>query len=147
MKENREEPLEIYLVEDDVEDQRFFSEALSEVQDTVHLTILSNGMELMQSLESASKLPDIIFLDLIMPEMNGEACLERIRIEARYDSIPVLIFSTLYHLETVERLFAKGANRYLQKPVVFSALVYSLEITLESLRKNGLGSPTVYRIN
>lgn len=141
------QPLRIFLVEDDADDQQLFADALYEISEDIRLTVLNNGEELLKELRAVSELPDMIFLDLYMPVMNGESCLQMIREEQQWESIPVLLFSTTFDLRQVERLFDMGANRYLQKPVSFSDLVYSLEKTIESLTRNGLGSPTAIHIS
>lgn len=147
MKFSSTQPIHIFLVEDDAEDQQLFADALMEISENIRLSILNNGEELLTKLRKATHLPDMIFLDLYMPVMNGETCLKKIREEKQWDSLPVLLFSTTFDLGLIERLFDLGANRYLQKPVSFKDLVYSLEKTIESLTRNGLGSPTAIHIS
>jgi CheY-like chemotaxis protein len=138
--------LEVFLVDDDADDQQLFSEALSKISRPINLTILNNGVELMEKLFSGTGLPNMIFLDLYMPMMDGEECLQDIRDEKKFNKIPVLIYSNSFDLERIERLFEMGANRYLQKPSTFSSLVASLEQIINSLANNGLGGPTAYHI-
>jgi CheY-like chemotaxis protein len=142
-----EKTLLVYLVDDDPDDQHLFSEALSKISRPVNLTILNNGVELMDKLFTTDQLPDMVFLDLYMPMMDGEECLQDIREEKKFNKIPILIYSNSFDINRIGRLFEMGANRFLQKPVSFSSLVSLLDRIIRSLIKNGLGGPTAYHIN
>jgi len=146
MNFEEKKPLTVFLVDDDEEDQQLFSDALTGISESVQLTILNNGVELMERLFSGTPLPDMIFLDLYMPMMNGEECLQDIREEKRFNTIPILIYSNAFDLDMIEQLFEMGANRYLQKPNSFSELESSLEKIINSLVKNGIGGNTAYHI-
>lgn len=138
MKNTFDQALSVYLVDDDLEDQQLFRDALSELNHPIDLCVMNNGVELMDKLFSDTRKPDIIFLDLHMPMMNGEECLQDIRDEQRFDDIPVLIYSNTSDADQLKRLFEMGANRYLRKPATFSELVSSLDGLLHSLVKKGM---------
>lgn len=60
--------------------------------------------------------PDLVVLDVMMPEMHGWDVLERMRQDTSFDRTPVIILSALgqdYNIEESER---RGANRHLTKP-------------------------------
>ena len=59
--------------------------------------------------------PDIIFLDLMMPDMNGEDILKRIKKD--YPDIPVIIITALSDSKKAIELLVQGASDYLTKPV------------------------------
>jgi CheY-like chemotaxis protein len=59
--------------------------------------------------------PDIILLDLMMPEMDGFETLERIRKDTKIKDIPVLILSSLTQKEDTERVLSLGAAGFLKK--------------------------------
>jgi CheY-like chemotaxis protein len=69
----------IFLVEDDTDDQTFFKEALDTIQDTLLLDIAENGQEALAKLRGMPIYPDIIFMDINMPVMNGIDCLREIK--------------------------------------------------------------------
>ena len=69
----------ILLADDDQDDCLLFKEALDELAITVQLTAVQNGEELMQLLNKAEILPDLMFLDLNMPRKNGMECLFAIK--------------------------------------------------------------------
>lgn len=133
----------IFLVDDDPDDRTLFSEAIAEVDGNIALKTFSDGLALMKKLLSSAPRPDIIFLDLYMPKMDGSECLGEIRSAKRFDQIGIVIYSGLIAMERVEELFMKGANRYLRKPSSYAALVRSLERTIESVADNPTGGMAV----
>ena len=133
----------VYLVDDDEDDRKLFSEALEEVGRNVQLNLFSGGEDLLNELLKKKQLPNIIFLDLYMPRMDGEECLARIRANEKLDSVCVIMYSTVMDLERIEELFNAGANRYLKKPSSYPALKKALDKAIESVRKNPLGGQAV----
>ena len=133
----------IFLVDDDRDDQDFFAEALSELDYRIQLTLLESASQLIRRLHSDKALPDMVFLDLHMPMMDGEDCLREIRAESKFDTMPIIVYSTIFDLPKIESLFDMGANRYLQKPLSFRALVASLRRAIESVEGNPLESTAV----
>jgi PAS domain S-box-containing protein len=61
--------------------------------------------------------PDLILLDLHLPDIPGSEVLRRLRADARTAHIPVVVISADATRATVERLTAGGANAYLTKPL------------------------------
>ncbi|MGL2967165.1 response regulator [Flavobacterium sp. XGLA_31] len=64
----------IYYLDDDFDDLGFFKEIVEELGHTVK--IFSDGRKLLSALASQEDYPDIIFLDVHMPVLNGEEILE-----------------------------------------------------------------------
>ena len=113
----------IFLVDDDHDDRQLFSEALEAIKMDYRITTFTNGVDLMANLiDSSTELPNYIFLDLNMPLMNGEECLDDIRGELNFTNIRVVIYSGYYDEIEVNRLLEKGADQYLQKPKSFNEL-------------------------
>ncbi len=81
------------------------------------ITLLSamqggGGLELAREHE-----PDIIFLDLHLPDLNGDEVLARLRSDRRTADIPVVMISADATAKQIERLLAAGAYTYLTKPI------------------------------
>lgn len=113
----------IFLVDDDYDDRQLFSEALEAIKMDYRITTFTNGVDLMANLiDSSTELPNYIFLDLNMPLMNGEECLDDIRGELNFTNIRIVIYSGYYDEVEVNRLLEKGADQYLQKPKSFKEL-------------------------
>jgi CheY-like chemotaxis protein len=66
--------------------------------------------------------PDIILLDLHLPELDGEQVLEELRAEPRTAGIPVAILSADAAPRVIRRLMASGVRAYLTKPIVLAEL-------------------------
>jgi len=126
---------QIYLADDDHDDQLLFSTALQELYSSIELSTFDNGVTLMDQLLNCPVLPDLIFLDLNMPLMNGEECLKDIKRERKLSKIPIVIYSASFEIHRIEELFKIGADRYLQKPQSFSALKSTLKRSVESITK------------
>lgn len=133
----------IFLTDDDPEDREFFSGALEELHCNVRLTLFSSGEKLLDNLRSRESLPDIICLDLHMPIMDGGECLSLIRSDKKFDTIAIIIYSSILDMQRIEELFRNGANRYLRKPSSYITLRDALERVIESIRTNPKGGMTV----
>lgn len=87
------------------------------------LSKATNGKE---ALELAEKLmPDIIIMDLRMPEMDGREAMEHLRASERTRDIPVLILTASAHRSEEEEL-KKLCNGFLTKPIAFDDLIEKL---------------------
>ncbi len=114
--------MNILLADDDMDDCHLFSEALGELPVTARLTPVHDGEKLMNFLEQAEELPDVLYLDLNMPRKNGFECLAEIRTNNRLQELPVIIFSTSFDKNIVSQLYSNGAQFYIRKPNDFTKL-------------------------
>jgi PAS domain S-box-containing protein len=71
--------------------------------------------------------PDLILLDLHLPDTTGEEVLRRLRAEPRTASIPVVVITADAIRSTMERLLAAGANAYLTKPLDVGEFLETVE--------------------
>ena len=109
--------LYILLADDDEDDRFFFQEALNELSIGTRLTAVHDGEQLMKLLtETASALPDVLFLDLNMPRKNGYECLREIKSSEQLKPLPVVILSTLFDRDIADRLYRDGASFCMRKP-------------------------------
>ena len=84
------------LVDDDYEDAHVFRETLEKVDPDVLCYYALHGQDALDKLESREiTLPDVIFLDMKMPVMDGRQFLELIRHHEKFAEIPVIIYSDL----------------------------------------------------
>ena len=118
--------LNILLVDDDSDDQMIFIDAIKEIDHSIQCHVVGNGLEALLSLRTKSPSPDIIFLDLNMPKMNGYECLEEIKKEKHLKEIPVVIYTTSKLEAEKERTLQMGAKHFLIKPSDFSLLIKEL---------------------
>jgi CheY-like chemotaxis protein len=71
-----------------------------------------------------SGLPSLILLDLHLCGQNGCDLLKRLRSDARFAAIPVVIFTTSDDQNDLARCYTSGANGYVVKPGTFDELVH-----------------------
>jgi CheY-like chemotaxis protein len=71
-----------------------------------------SGLEL-----AFNELPDLIFLDIVLPGMDGFSALRALRRDPRTRSIPVVILSSSNQEKDISRSFETGVNSYVVKPV------------------------------
>ncbi|MEP6645886.1 MAG: response regulator [Saprospiraceae bacterium] len=121
-------PLHVLLADDDEDDRLIFRDALEEVKVKTRLTIVKDGIQLMEYLKHAEDdFPGIVFLDLNMPRKGGVECLREIRNDKKWKNLSVAIYSTSASEGDIEDTFIKGANVYIKKPSDFASLVKVLE--------------------
>ncbi len=117
------EPLHIILADDDEDDCLFFKEAIEEVKVRTSITIVHDGVQLMEYLNRTDvKLPHLVFLDLNMPRKGGKECLKEIRSDRRLKDLSIAIYSTSASEKDIEDTFIQGANIYIRKPNDYASL-------------------------
>jgi CheY-like chemotaxis protein len=120
----------ILLVDDDIDDQVYFMDAISEINPSIECKIANNGLEAMQELQILPAF-DFIFLDLNMPIMNGFECLSSLKAEEQFRKIPVVIFTTSKNSLDIERTKELGADLFFTKPTNFNTLCNKLKQIFE----------------
>jgi len=112
-----------FIVDDDIDDQDLFIEAVNEVDDSIECMSASNCEEALDLLKNKKiGMPDMIFLDLNMPRLNGKQCLAELKKEAHLADIPVIIYSTSSEKRDIEETSRLGAAHFLTKPNKFEEL-------------------------
>ncbi|MCC7319133.1 MAG: response regulator [Bacteroidales bacterium] len=115
--------LRILLADDDDDDRLFFKDAIKEVKVKTDVTVVNDGVELMDYLNDVNtRLPNLIFLDLNMPRKDGMECLSEIRSNSKLKDLSIAIYSTSGQEKDIEETFVKGANVYIKKPNDFEEL-------------------------
>ncbi len=81
--------------------------------------------------------PDVVLLDLNLPDIDGDIVLERLKADDRTRDIPVVVISADATARQVERLQALGAHAYLTKPIDVPQLLATLGELLEARVREG----------
>jgi CheY-like chemotaxis protein len=108
--------MKVFLVEDDMDDQLFFKMALTEIDPMAECVTAQHGADGLQKLMNMEEYPDLIFMDLNMPVMNGFECLKEISSSPELMDIPIIIFSTSHEEKDIVHAEKLGASGYLYKP-------------------------------
>lgn len=77
--------------------------------------------------EAIQQKPDLILMDMMMPDMDGLDVLTAIRNQPELADIPVIILSAGAALDDEERVQAAGAQGYLTKPVSLNTLLQTIQ--------------------
>jgi len=98
-----------------IEDDEFFRELLRKKLLTIGFSIIeaANGEEGIDL--TKQKKPDLIILDLLLPNIDGFEVLSKVKADTNTSSIPVIIVSNLGQQEDVERGLKLGASDYMIK--------------------------------
>ena len=105
------------LADDDADDKTLFCEALSEIDPEIVCHTASDGKEALAILsEKQITKPNIIFLDINMPVMDGWQCLGRLKENTDYKDVPVIMYSTSSYQRDIELALQSGAFCFFTKP-------------------------------
>lgn len=125
------------LVDDDSDDAGLFCEAIKEVDPTAVCHLASHGEEALEIL-ARIETPDIIFLDINMPRMNGWECLAELKTNDAYRDIPVIMYSTSSYQREIDIASEAGALCFYTKPDNYKELKKMLKFVGELVRNNTL---------
>lgn len=70
----------------------------------------------------ADNKPDLILLDLMMPEINGYDVIKQLRAKEETKQLPIIVISALNSNEDVVKGYDLGANDFLTKPIIMNRL-------------------------
>ena len=108
--------IEVLLADDNREFTNLLSEFIDDQEDMSVAGIAYNGNEVLQFLEHARKMPDVLILDIIMPHLDGLGVLEKLR-EMHLPNSPKVIMLTAFGQENVtQKAVQLGAAYYILKP-------------------------------
>ncbi|HEY0652568.1 MAG TPA: response regulator [Chryseosolibacter sp.] len=128
------------LADDDRDDAELFGEALTVIDPPVQFQHVPDGQAVFTFLNNSSnKKPDVIFLDLNMPQMSGWQCLAKLKNDIYLKDIPVVMYSTSANGRDREIAIELGAAGFVTKPTDFRLLTKILSTIAktdpESLKK------------
>ncbi len=122
----------ILLIDDDEDDHFFFKDSIESINPTLRCIIATNGKIALEILKASTSLPDLIFLDLNMPVMNGFEFLIQLKKENDLNKIPVGIFSTSNVDRDKEQAKNLGAVFFITKPNDLQVLSKKLQQILSA---------------
>jgi DNA-binding response OmpR family regulator len=86
----------------------------------------------------SGKQPDLMLLDINMPEVNGLDMLEFVRRRKEWNDMPIVMLTTETADVMVDKAISLGADGYLTKPVTIEELEKALNATLQKYQKGSL---------
>jgi two-component system, cell cycle response regulator DivK len=114
---------QILVVEDNEKNMKLFRDVLQSTgYYTLEATTGSQAVEL-----ATERLPDLVLMDIRLPDIGGVEALGRLRADERTVDIPVLAVTAQAMDGDRERFLAMGFEGYLSKPVEISELVAAVK--------------------
>ncbi|MCX6669278.1 MAG: response regulator [Methanothrix sp.] len=125
-----DQEIKIMLVEDNPEDAAFTQRILKLNRLNRDLVLATSGREAMEALERRHKdgnLPNLILLDINLPDISGIDLLTRIKEDMPFCKIPVVILTGSNEDQDIQKSYDLGASSYLVKPISNDALMLVVE--------------------
>ncbi len=118
-----EKPISILIVDDE-----------DRIRQLLRLTLVRAGYDVVEAESGAEgvriiqeQAPDLVFLDVMMPEMDGFATCRQIREDAHGNRIPIIMLSARKDARSRQQSRQAGANAYLTKPWNTDELLWHVE--------------------
>ncbi len=121
--------LRIMMVEDDLLDAAAAKRLLRHNALDKRLVIAADGKQAVSILQSSSPadLPQLILLDINLPDMSGIDLLKSIKKDDKFKDIPVVILTGSNEDQDIQKSYDLGARSYLVKPISNDALLLVLK--------------------
>ena len=123
--------LRVMLVEDDPEDVAFTKIILRKAGLDRNLLVALDGKEAIEALvrlkENGSTIPDLILLDINLPDISGIDLLTKLKRDHKLSRIPVVMLTGSNFDDDIQKSYDLGASTYLVKPISKDALMLVIE--------------------
>ena len=118
----------ILIVEDNIINQKVLMSLLS--HSGMSISIANNGQEAVDLVKEGEVAFDLVLMDINMPIMDGYAATQMIRLDSKFDAMPIVAFTALVLDSEIQKMFNCGINAFLAKPLNIGKLYTVLDIYL-----------------
>ena len=118
----------ILLVDDDVELLELIQKFLDE-DGRFETRVAQNGFDAGMMVKEYH--PDLIVLDVMLPDINGKEVCQRVRSDNALDDVKIICISGMVEQDKIEDLKASGANEFMQKPFEVENLIERICMLLD----------------
>ncbi len=123
----------VVVVDDDISNLKIAGSILSE--DGMRVTALNSGQALLDLISTNPVRPNLVLLDVLMPDMDGFETLERLReVEGAGVQIPVIFLTAADDEETETRGLSLGAIDFIKKPFIPQVLTIRVRNSIDLIR-------------
>jgi DNA-binding response OmpR family regulator len=109
-------PLDILLIEDDIDDVDLLKEALNDNNVHYEMEVIMEGDKVYNYLKESDKLPGIIVMDLNLPKTDGKEILQEIKSTSPFINIPIIVLTTSSSKDDMDYCHKMGINKFITKP-------------------------------
>ncbi|KUJ71226.1 EAL domain-containing protein [Thiomicrospira sp. WB1] len=122
------QPAHVLVIDDDKVSRLTIAKVLE--KEGFRVTQAENGRVGFSAFLNA--LPDLILMDVLMPEMDGFATTEAIRNYEKERAIPILMLTALEDITSIDRAFQAGATDFITKPINWSLLSQRVKYAIKA---------------
>jgi DNA-binding response OmpR family regulator len=108
------------IVDDDEELVELIRDAL-DADGRFEIRVVNNGFDAGMMVKEYH--PDVIVLDVMLPDINGKEVCQRVRSDSALDDVKIVCISGMVEQDKVDDLLASGANTFMQKPFEVDRLI------------------------
>ena len=116
------------IVDDDEELVELIRDAL-EADGRFEIRVANNGFDAGMMVREYH--PDVIVLDVMLPDINGKEVCQRVRSDNALDDVKIICISGMVEQDKIEDLKASGANEFMQKPFEVENLIERICMLLD----------------
>lgn len=125
-------PKRVLVVDDDTELQELVRVLLAHINiETIPVRTAAEAAQVLRQ----EPLPDLVLLDLMLPDVSGLELLRQMRAKKYFDKLPVIILSVLADPEQIREGLNAGADRYITKPYLSKNLTKVVLDVLQTGRR------------
>ncbi len=124
---------DVVIIDDDDDDCALIIESLHEIDNQIKCVLMNDGKSGLSYIIESEKHPDIIFLDLHMPKMNGLEVLKVLKSDPELSGIPVIICTDSRLMREMEECKRMGAANFIMKPSSFLLIKYEIKKAMQEL--------------
>lgn len=107
--------LKLLIVDDEPHIRMLLEQTLEELEDEdVDMLVAANGQEAYDIIQAEQ--PQLVFLDVMMPKMNGFEVCQKVKKELAMDDVHIILLTAKGQEVDKEKGLAVGANEYMTKP-------------------------------
>ncbi|MBU2996695.1 response regulator [Cellulophaga baltica] len=130
--------MDVLFIEDDTIETMKLQRTVSKLQLKHNIIEAKNGEQALEVLKNATKLPDIILLDLNMPRMSGIEFLSILKADEKYKYLPTIILTTSENRADLLECYRIGIAGYVIKPLKYEDYETKLKTVFEYWETNEL---------
>jgi len=119
----------ILIVEDNIINQKVLMSLLQ--PSGIGISIANNGQEAVNLVKESKVQFDLVLMDINMPIMDGYTATQMIRLDSKFDALPIVAFTALVLDSEIQKMFNCGINAFLAKPLNIGKLYTALDIYLD----------------
>lgn len=102
-------------------------------------TLFTNGLSVYR--EVRRKSPDLLILDILLPQLNGLAVSRLLKFHDDYRHVPILVMSSIIDADIEDRVKRSGADAFIPKPFEVPRLVQKVRQLLEGAEAKSEAQP------